>query len=504
MKETSDKDSFTSSQLLSRNAIYSLVGQGLPLLAAVFSIPLLIGRLGTDRFGILTIAWLVTSYFSLFDVGLGRALTQIVSEKLGSEEKKDIAPLIWTSLILMMFLGVVGTSIFLMASHWLAFSLLKIPPIFQKETLHSFYLLSFTIPFVTCTGGLIGLLSALQRFDLISIVRIPFGLSTFLAPLAATYLDNSLVVVVLSLLIVRIIVWLVYFAMCLSSMPELKQKITFDKSSLLPLIKFGSWMTISNLVGPIMVYIDRIFIGSFISVNAVTYYTVPYEFVTKLWIFPTSLVSVLFPAFSTSFVVDSQKTSRIFEIGLFTMIIVLFPVVLLISVFSTEILGTWVGKNFPEKSSVVLVWLSVGVLINSISQIPFALIQGIGKPDITAKLHLIELPFYLASFWLLSSLLGINGIAIAWTLRVTLDMIMLFYFSSQFISSGEYLIRYNLFLFCCITSCLFLSLCNINNSFKILYTFVLLIVFFPSAWKYILDEKQKKNLLTRFFKLKCS
>ena len=54
------------------------MGQGMPLLAVWFAIPLLIQGLGTDRFGVWTLAWMVMGYFSLFDLGLGRALTQAV------------------------------------------------------------------------------------------------------------------------------------------------------------------------------------------------------------------------------------------------------------------------------------------------------------------------------------------------------------------------------------------------------------------------------------------
>jgi O-antigen/teichoic acid export membrane protein len=57
--------------------------------------------------------------------------------------------------------------------------------------------------------------------------------------------------------------------------------------------------------------------------------------------------------------------------------------------------------------------------------VPFALVQGVGKPDLTAKLHLIELPAYLAALWWLTKAHGIEGAAIAWTARATFDAIVL-------------------------------------------------------------------------------
>ena len=57
---------------------------------------------------------------------------------------------------------------------------------------------------------------------------------------------------------------------------------------------------------------------------------------------------------------------------------------------------------------------------------PFGLVQGIGRPDLAAKLHLVELPFYLLILWWLLDDYGIVGVAIAWVIRVSIDAVLLF------------------------------------------------------------------------------
>ena len=74
----------------------------------------------------------------------------------------------------------------------------------------------------------------------------------------------------------------------------------------------------------------------------------------------------------------------------------------------------------------VLQWLAVGVFINCLAQVPFVLLQAAGRPDATAKLHMCELPFYLAALFALVHWRGVVGAAIAWTLRVTIDAILLY------------------------------------------------------------------------------
>lgn len=68
-----------------------------------------------------------------------------------------------------------------------------------------------------------------------------------------------------------------------------------------------------------------------------------------------------------------------------------------------------------------------------LAQVAFALIQGAGRPDLTAKLHLIEFPFYLLLVWYMVSVYGINGAAIAWVVRVGVDAIFLFGMAQRFL-----------------------------------------------------------------------
>jgi len=99
----------------------------------------------------------------------------------------------------------------------------------------------------------------------------------------------------------------------------------------------------------------------------------------------------------------------------------------MIWLFAEEILQIWLGADFVSESTASLQILALGVLINSLSYAPFALLQGLGRPDLPAKFHMIELPAYIIVVWILISNFGISGAAGAWTLRVALDALLLFW-----------------------------------------------------------------------------
>src|SRR6266550_8121337 len=283
----------TAGRFLVRNVIWNLIGNGAPMFVAVFSIPILIHGLGKERFGVLTLAWALIGYASLFDLGLGRALTQLVARKLGAGEEREIPSLAWTSLLLMLLLGLVGAAAVFLTSPWLAGRGLNVPAGLQGETLQSFRLLGLSIPFVITTSGLRGLLEAHQRFGLISSLRIPMGAFTFAGPLLVLPFSRSVVPVVATLVVGRIAAWAAHLVLCLRMLPELGRSIAWERSAAGPLLRFGGWMTVSNLVSALMVMIDRFLIGALVTMTAVTYYATPYEVVTKLWLIPGALVGVM-------------------------------------------------------------------------------------------------------------------------------------------------------------------------------------------------------------------
>src|SRR5271170_7426102 len=252
----------TSGRLLAHNAIWNLIGNGAPLIVAVFSMPILIHGLGKDRFGVLALAWALIGYASFFDIGLGRALTQLVARKLGAGEEHEVPMLVWTSLLLMLALGVVGAAVIVAISPWLVHHALKIPEALQPETIRAFYLLGVSIPIVISSAGLRGVLEAHQRFMLLNALRIPLGVLTFAGPLLVLPFSRSLVPIVGSLVASRAAISLAQFWVCLRAVPELRRRLVWHGPSAGPLLRFGGWMTVSNIIGPLMVTFDRFLIGA--------------------------------------------------------------------------------------------------------------------------------------------------------------------------------------------------------------------------------------------------
>jgi O-antigen/teichoic acid export membrane protein len=379
----------------------------------------------------LTLAWVVVGYFGLFDFGLSRALTKLVAEKLGKSDASAIPHLVWTSVVLMGAIGLVGTAVMAGLSPWVVRSIAKMPPNLKTESLHAFYWLSASVPIVIVTAGLRGVLEAFQRFRLATAIRIPLGIFSYLGPVLVLPFSHSLVPIVAVLVVGRTVACAAHFWACYRGIPELRVPAHFDKSEAGSLFRFGTWITVSNVVGPMMVTFDRFVIGAFVSVSAIAYYAVPAEVVTKLLILPNALIAVVYPAFSTAHAGRREQVATLFDSSIKLVCVAMFPLILAVVIFAPEGLRLWLGADFAAHSVWIVRWLAIAVFINSLAQVPFAHLQGAGRPDIPAKIHLLELPLYIGALFLLVNLTGIQGAAIAWLLRVAVDSLLLFVLSKQ-------------------------------------------------------------------------
>jgi O-antigen/teichoic acid export membrane protein len=417
-------------RLLTGNVVWNFAGIGLPLIVGIWAIPLIIEGMGTDRFGLLSIIWIGIGYFSLFDLGLGRALTQMVSERLGRGDETGLPALIRSGLTVMFVLGICALLLVILIAPYLSGSIFNIEVDLQQEALWSFWILALSLPSVIVSAGLVGVLQSYQRFKEIAVIRIFLGTSNFLGPLVMLYISNSLVATTATLAICRLLAWYEYHHLCkqhFSTVGILKIEFIYVKM----LLSNGSWFMVSNIISPMMMYFDRFMIAGILSLTMVAYYTVPFDIITRLLLIPDALAGVFFPALAMALVAHSAKAKKIFFNVDRLLILFMLPILANVILFSNEGLSWWLGDEIATRSLTVLYWIAIGVYVNGQARLPYLTLQAAGRPDLTAKLHLVEIIPYFVCLYYGIKIWGIAGAAGAWTCRVLIDTVLLYWLSMR-------------------------------------------------------------------------
>lgn len=418
-----------SSKKIASNSILNVFGQILPLGIGFYTIPKLIKILGPEKFSLLTIVWLALGYFSFFDLGLGRAIIKVIADKIGENKRNEIPEIFWSSMFLMTVLSLIGAILGYFIGPLLVVKFMSINTNLIEETISAVKILALSIPLVTLSAGVRGVLEAEHKFTTINVLQVLLGAYTYLSPLLIK--SGSLVDLILLLVIGRVVSFILHIYFVFRDFPDLKKMRWIKKKHIPELINLGSWMTVSNIIGPIMVYFDRFFLSAMVPMAQVAFYTTPYEVISRLLIIPSALVRVLFPALSTAKSFDSKHFHGLYKKSFLVNIFLLAIPTVLFLVFSHLGLKLWLGEDFADKSYFILQILAVGVFVNGIAWVPFTLIQSAGRADLTAKAHLFELPFYLISLYFLIKNYAVTGAAIAWSSRVLIDMLIMNYLAKK-------------------------------------------------------------------------
>lgn len=406
---------------------WNLAGLSLPLLVAAAVVPKLISNIGNERFGLLALAWGLIGYAGALDLGIGRALTQMVARMKGEATQHQVPDALATAGRITMTTGLIGAILIAAAALLGASNLIKAERIAPAELINSMLLLALALPAQAMSATYRGINEAYLNFKGISILRVALGVVNFGGPFVISLYTHNLACLVATLVASRLMALFVYRSMAVSCLvgeshvgerkysPELAKK----------LFSFGGWVAISSVVSPIMLLADRFAIASIISASAVAIYVVPYELVVQSLILVGAISSVMFPTLTTLIRRSPNEWKRYFHRWLGIIILVMGVSCATLAIFLPNILQIWLKGAYDPQSISVGRFLCIGVFFNSIGAMYCALLHAFGRADLTAKMHLIELPIFIVALSVLLSTLGLKGAAIAWTARTTIDAIAL-------------------------------------------------------------------------------
>ncbi|MDN0076848.1 flippase [Crenobacter sp. SG2303] len=409
---------------LIKNSAWNIAGFAIPSLIAIPAIGILARKLGVEKFGIFTLAYAIVGYASIFDAGLSRSVIRAVAMHRDDGEK--LRNIVGTSLRVVFLLSTLAAAILWLSAAPLS-SLLKIPNEISTDARSSFRVLALAIPAFLLGQVWLAYLEGTERFAELNIQKIATNSLIATLPALAILINNSLQASIIGLVVGRIIAALVSFAMCQRAMPKGQQN--FDFQTLKSLIQFGSWVTISNIISPIMVYLDRFILSHILGSQRVAFYTAPSEAIMRMLAIPSAVARALFP--KLSYQRNAHQHRRLYKNSLLGLLITCSAMAIPVCIFANEILTLWMGKDYAGEPAMVFRILLIGFISNSLAQIPFAKIQAQGQSRTTAALHAIEIIPYLLLMVFLIGKYATLGAATAWSVRLTVDFIALSWLASR-------------------------------------------------------------------------
>lgn len=411
--------------------IFNLLGNLLPLLAALIAMPVVAHLAGMERLGALAVVWTLIGYFSFLDFGLSRVVTRRVANAV--EQGRTAVEL--TELRAVFWWWVVPVLVII------ALSFLGLRTLFAgylpsgpmgPELAQAWVWIVWSIQ-VTLANWLRGALEGLQRFSRVNVLRTVFGTWTYATPAVVALYWPTLDAMIIAIVVGHVLALVAHAWVCkqvergivLGTAPR-----SWNRAK--QFFKEGGWMSVSNLISLLMVYFDRFLLAALVPAKAVAWYATSQEAMLGVRLIPDALAGVLFPQFAAASDAGAEvHLVNLYERRIRSVAALMLSICVLAATAAYDGMRFWMGEPFALNSYRVVEIIAVGIFANSIAQLPFAWLQGMGRSRLTAQFHIVEFPLYAAGLYFCVEYWGIVGVAWMWIFRVLMDCLLLLRMAAQ-------------------------------------------------------------------------
>lgn len=424
---------------LASNSLLNLATGLLIVGLHVIFVPLLLNAFGRELYGVLTVTWMVLANLAWLDFGLSRASARYVAQELALGRSDEAALWTWTAVSTQVFLGVLVSG-FLWLLAPLIVDHIHVQQASRDLVILTIRVFAFSIPIDFANRSVTGVLQAAQRFDWVNGLSLFGTLSMFAVYGGAIVNQADFQFVVYGLFILRVVNLGATCWAAIQVLPSLRRLpqigVFFGRYRHLVgvMLRYGSWIAVASIAGPLLLNFDQWAVTVILGVALLPFYAVPFGLLWRLFLFPSSLASALFPAFSA--LEATKEWSRIEDYFVRAhryLLAALIPALFVLYEWAFEILRFWIGQEFASEGTLVMRILILGFGVGLLGPISGALLEAIGRADVLVKLYIVELPFNIAAVWLLSSSYGIVGAAASYVLRSIVETVAVWIVISRII-----------------------------------------------------------------------
>ena len=364
------------------NIVANYLGNAWGALAQIAFVPLYIGYLGIEAYGLIGIYASMQVLLSLLDVGLTPTLTREMARFKASTLQVDAArALLRTVEIVCICVALMIFVVVFAGAHWLAANWLKAEVLPVETIVTSIKLMGVLVAMRWFSGLYRGVIMGLQHFTFAT-VR---GAGVLLA---LAWISPSIVIFVLYQICISLIELLVLFRKSWHYLPSL-EKANFSQKSLSSVWRFSASLSMIFLLVLLLTQADKILLSKMVPLTEFGYYALASSLASSLSMLITPISGVAYPRLTE--LVERGDVSAIASAyhrfsQLLTMILV--PGALVLILFSDRILMLWIGDIVTVGATAHLVsLLAVGVMLNGLMNIPNCLQLAYGNTTLLVALY---------------------------------------------------------------------------------------------------------------------
>jgi len=488
------------SKRIAKGAIIVFLGMLLSRALAYLYV-ILLARLGSSEYGLISLALVIVSFLSIFaTLGLKTGIVRYVSYFKGKKDDKKIKGTILSSLklslpltlVLMILLFIFSDKISILIFHNAQLTpLLKI--------------FSFTLPFISLSEIFLGVIVGFQKIEYkVLIKEILENIIKLLLTFILIYLGYNLIgIAVVYLFSIVITSFLSFYFLQKKVFPFFRTKI-IPKLATNELLFFSLPLIFGSVLTLIIKWTDVLMIGYFRTSSEVGIYNVVLPTANLLVIVPTSLMAIFMPLITELYSKKKFKEIKIIsKINSKWIFFLNFPIFLLIFLFSREILKIMFGSEYVI-GNVALLILIIGYMVRSLTHINYSILTMIKKTKLILYIGLLSALCNIILNYFLIPRYGIIGGSIATSFSFILSYILMFRASYKLTKIQPLKLNYFKSIIAGIISFflvyyIIISIENISFILFVLLSLLFLLIYFVLVYLLKGLDKEDKDIINAFY-----
>jgi O-antigen/teichoic acid export membrane protein len=393
---------------LLRNAFSNLLGAVIPALVALGTVPLVVKGLGDANYGVYSLVTAIVGYFAVIDINVTAGSVKFIAEFNAHKDQRRIDETVFFGLTVYSLLGLLGGIGLFLGAHFFVTSVFTVPPGLVGEAVATLRLAALGFFLGQLQSYLNSIPQSLMRYDIASRIEMVFGTGVPLLTVAVLMLGYGLFEVIL----LRVIASAINCAVLWRCIRRLLPALAWRKPGAAirrELLGFSAYSFLSRFATLSYAYADKLIIGALVGVTGLAYFTVASTLANRILSLTYRLSGVFFPAASA--LAARGELERLRTLYLKASRYVVFinaSVLVLVAVFSYQILYYWMNPQFARAGQVVLAVMALSQFIDSLTSLPSLVNDGMGHPRFSGMFALARAVFGLVVVWL-----GVDGWGIA-------------------------------------------------------------------------------------------
>ena len=368
---------------LARNAGFNFLGAAAPALLSIVTLPYIVGKLGAADFGLLVLVTAIVGYFALIDINLTAGSTKFVAQYNATGDMGQVHATASFGLVIYACIGTVGMLALLWFARPLVTHVFSIPPARVDTAVLAVQVASIGFLMGQVQAYLQSLLGALMRYDLAGPTEAAFGSTVTMLTVGVLALGHGLVTVVVLRVAMSVLQILVVCLLLRHLLPS--WRFVWPSPSLRrELLGFSAYAFLGRAAMLTYAHADRLLIGAKLGVEALSYYAVPSTLANRVMALVFRLSGVMFPHASALAAQGRNDELRSHYLLATRYLFYLNGAIsLTLATLAGPILATWLSADFAAKGTAVMVMLSLTLWLDSLTNLPSQINDGLGHPRVT-------------------------------------------------------------------------------------------------------------------------